>query len=128
MGLLVEIKERQRPDVLIDRLAVLLATEGWLDDVLVISVDHPSLVRAQQRIVGLRTELITHARHVDPAALATRAGAASVAMEWNMFHPDNAQALHSASIAVRLTVPRPERLPYASNMASTTSRDLQMLS
>ena len=83
MGLLVEIKERQRPDVLIDRLAELLATEGWLDDVLVISFDHPSLVRAHQQIVGLRTELITHARHVDPAALATRAEAASV--EWNMF-------------------------------------------
>lgn len=110
MSLLVEIKERQRPDVLVDRLVELLVTEGWLDDLLVISFDHPSLVRAQRRIAGLRTELITHARHVDPAALAIRAGATSVAMEWDMFHPDDAQALHDEAIAVRLTVPRPEHL------------------
>ena len=43
-------------------------------------------------------------------ALARRAGAASVAIEWDMFHPDDARALHGAAIAVRLTVPRPERL------------------
>lgn len=110
MGLLVEIKERQRPDRLIDRLADLLPIEGWLDDVLVISFDHTFLMRAQQRIADLRTELITHARHVDPAALASRAGAASVAIEWDMFHPDDARNLHAASIAVRLTIPKPERL------------------
>ena len=110
MGLLVEIKERQRPDRLIDRLADLFAIEGWLDDVLLISFDHPVLMRAQRRIAGLRTELITHARHIDPAALATRAGAASVAIEWDMFQPDDARALHDASIAVRLTIPRPQRL------------------
>ena len=110
MGLLIEIKERQRPDALIDRLADLFAIEGWLDDVLVISFDHPVLIQAQQRIAGLRTELITHARHIDPAALATRAGAASVAIEWDMFHPDDARTLHGAAIAVRLTIPRPERL------------------
>lgn len=110
MGLLVEIKERRRPDLLIDRLADLVAIDGGLDEVLVISFDHPALMRAQQRIEGLRTELITHARHIDPAALATRAGAVSVALEWDMFHPDDARALHDACIAVRLTIPRPERL------------------
>lgn len=110
MGLLVEIKERRRPDLLIDRLADLFAIDGGLDEVLVISFDHPALMRAQQRIEGLRTELITHARHIDPAALATRAGAVSVALEWDMFHPDDARALHDACIAVRLTIPRPERL------------------
>lgn len=110
MGLLVEIKERRRPDLLIDSLADLVAIDGGLDEVLVISFDHPALMRAQQRIEGLRTELITHARHIDPAALATRAGAVSVALEWDMFHPDDARALHDACIAVRLTIPRPERL------------------
>ena len=42
--------------------------------------------------------------------MARRAGAASVAMEWNMFHPDDAEALHAAGIAVRVTLPRPEVL------------------
>jgi glycerophosphoryl diester phosphodiesterase len=110
LGLLVEIKERQRPDALIERLASILARTGAVGDILVISFDHPSLQRAQSRIPGLRTELITHARHVDPAALARRAGATSVAIEADMFHPDDAAALHHAGIAVRVTIPRPERI------------------
>jgi glycerophosphoryl diester phosphodiesterase len=110
IGLLVEIKERRRPDILIGRLASVLTRTGASDDVLLISFDHPSLERAQARIPGLRTELITHARHVDPVALARRAGAASVAIEADMFHPDDAAALHAAGIAVRVTIPRPERI------------------
>jgi glycerophosphoryl diester phosphodiesterase len=110
LGTLVEIKERQRPDALIERLAALLAEAEALDEVLAISFDHPSLMRAQARIPGLRTELITHARHADPAGMAHRAGATSVAIEADMFHPDDAIALHAVGIAVRVTVPRPERV------------------
>jgi len=110
IGLHVEIKERLRTDRLIERLAAVLAEADALDDVVVISFDHPSLVRAQARIPGLRTELITHARHVDPAAMARRTAAASVSIEWNMFHPDDARALHEAGVAVRVTIPRPERV------------------
>ena len=87
-----------------------------------ISFDHPSLLRVKERIPGVRTELITHARHVDPAGLAKRAGAASVAIEWDMFHPDDARALHDAGIAVRVTVPRPERIAARRHTVSTTSR------
>ena len=108
--LLVEIKERQRPDVLIERMAVVLEETGMRDDILAISFDHPSLLHAQARIPGLRTELITHARHADPAALARRAGASSVAIEADMFHPDDAVALHAIDVAVRVTIPRPERI------------------
>jgi glycerophosphoryl diester phosphodiesterase len=110
VGLLVEIKERQRPDVMIDRLAGVLAEHDALDEVLVISFDHPSLVAAQRRIPGLRTELITHARHVDPVEMARRAGASSVAIEADMFHPDDARALRAAGVATRVTVPRPARI------------------
>ena len=110
MGLLIEIKERQRTERLIDRLADVLATAQAADDVLVISFDHPSLQQVKQRIPGIRTELITHARHLDPAGLARRAGAESVAIEWDMFQPDDARALHEAGIAVRVTMPKPERL------------------
>jgi glycerophosphoryl diester phosphodiesterase len=110
LGLLVEIKERQRPGLLIEMLGRVLREQGALEDVLVISFDHPSLVMARERIPGLRTELITHARHVDPVSIACRAGAASVAIEWDMFHPDDAVALHEAGIATRVTIPRPDRI------------------
>ena len=43
LALLVEIKERQRPDALIERLGVVLSAQQAIDDVLVISFDHPSL-------------------------------------------------------------------------------------
>lgn len=110
IGLLVEIKERQRADRMITRLGEVLAAAQAVDDVLVISFDHVSLVTVRQRIPGVRTELITHARHVDPAGLGRRAGAASLAIEADMFHADDAQALHAAGIAVRVTLPRPERI------------------
>lgn len=108
IGLLVEIKERQRVERMIARLAEVLRDS--LDDVLVISFDHVSLVAVRERIPGARTELITHARHVDPAGLARRAGAASVAIEADMFHADDARALHAAGVAVRVTLPRPEKI------------------
>ena len=110
VALHVEIKERRRKDLLIDRLGEVLAAASAVKDVLVISFDHPSLVQAQARIPGLRTELITHARHVDPVALAQRAQATSVAIEWDMFHPDDAIALHRAGFAVRVTIPKPARI------------------
>lgn len=110
MALHVEIKERRRTDLLIDRLGEILQAADAVDEVLVISFDHPSLMRVRRRIPNLRTELITHARHVDPVAMAQRAGAASVAVEWDMFHPDDARALHKAGIAVRVTIPKPSRI------------------
>ena len=110
MGLLVEIKERRRTDLMIERLAEVLTAERAVEEVLVISFDHPSLLDMKLRLPAVRTELITHARHVDPVGLARRAGAASLAIEWDMFHPDDARALHAAGVAVRVTLPRPERL------------------
>jgi glycerophosphoryl diester phosphodiesterase len=110
IGLLVEIKERQRVDRMIVRLGAVLAGAKAINDVLVISFDHVSLVAARARIPGARTELITHARHLDPVGLARGAEASSVAIEADMFHADDARALHAAGIAVRVTLPRPERI------------------
>jgi glycerophosphoryl diester phosphodiesterase len=110
IGLLVEIKERQRVERMIARLGEVLAAATALDDVLVISFDHVSLVAVRERIAGVRTELITHARHIDPVGLALRAGAASVAIEADMFHAGDARDLHAAGIAVRVTLPRPAKI------------------
>jgi hypothetical protein len=60
-------------------------------------------VRLRDQFPQIRTELITHARHVDPLGLARLAGASSVSIEWDMFDPADADALHSGGIAVRLT-------------------------
>jgi glycerophosphoryl diester phosphodiesterase len=110
IGLLIELKERRRVDLLMRHLLALLAQTGAFEDALVISFDHPSLARLVALEPRVRTELITHARHLDPAGLARRAGASSLAIEWDMFHPADAAALHVAGVAVRVTVPRPERM------------------
>jgi glycerophosphoryl diester phosphodiesterase len=110
IGLLIEIKERQRVVHALDVLGSQLTAAKAEGDVLVISFDHVSLLSLRERFPTLRTELITHARHVDPAKLAKRAGAISVSIEWGMFHPDDARALHAAGIAVRISLPRPERI------------------
>ena len=55
MGLLVEIKERQRADRLIERLGAVLEAQESVDGVLVISFDHPSLLRVQARLPEVRT-------------------------------------------------------------------------
>ncbi len=109
VGLLVEIKERQRVPRILDRLGELLAAEKAEDDLLVISFDHVSLRQLRDKFPALRTEIITHARHADPIAVARSAAAVSVSIEWNMFHPDDAVALHDSGIAVRVSIPRPER-------------------
>jgi glycerophosphoryl diester phosphodiesterase len=110
--LLIEIKEREQLDSMIDRLGRLLESEKAINDVLVISFDHPSLVRLRARFPTIRTEIITHAGHADPVAMARRAGAASVSIEWEMFAAEDARALHAADIAVRVTLPRPESLAF----------------
>ncbi len=109
IGLLVEIKERQRQQVMLDKLARFLRDENALEDILIISFDHVSLLRLKEQLPAVRTELITHARHVDPVGMAQVAKAQSVSIEWNMFHPDDARALHDAGIAVRASIPRPDR-------------------
>jgi glycerophosphoryl diester phosphodiesterase len=110
MGLVLEIKEAERPDVAVDRAVSLLGETGSLDRVVVISFDHVVLKRAVERHPGLRTEAITHARHADIVGVLRSCGASAVSIELEMFHPDDARALHEASCSIRVHVPRPEQL------------------
>ena len=91
MGLVLEIKEAERPDLAVDRVAALLEATGAADRVIVISFDHVVLKRAVERHPGLRTEAITHARHADIVGVLRACGASSVSIELDMFHPDDAQ-------------------------------------
>lgn len=110
VGLLIELKDYDHDEAMFDRLAVLLEETATMDWVVLISFDHPQLVKAKRRIPGLRTEGITHARHCDPAALAARAQLDSVAIEARSFSPEDARALHGAGVAVRCTLPIPAKI------------------
>ena len=110
MGIVLEIKEVERPDLAVDKVAALLRATDTLDRVIVISFDHVVLKRAVERHPGLRTEAITHARHADIIGVLKACGAASVSIELDMFQPDDAMALHEAGFSNRLSMPRPDKL------------------
>jgi glycerophosphoryl diester phosphodiesterase len=110
MGVVLEIKETERPDLAVDRVAALLDATGAAVRVMVLSFDHVVLKRAVGRYPGLRTEAITHARHADLVGVLRACGANSVSIELGMFHPDDGRALHDAGLSSRVHLPRPEAL------------------
>lgn len=110
IGLVLEIKEAERADLAVDRVAALLKATGTADRVIVISFDHVVLKHAVERHPGLRTEAITHARHAGIVGVLKACGASSVSIELDMFHPDDGKALHDAGYSNRVHVPRPEQL------------------
>jgi glycerophosphoryl diester phosphodiesterase len=112
LGLVAEIKERQRIGRLVERLGTLLEETGALAEVVLISFDHVDLLRAKDAIPGIRTEGITHARHADPVGVAHSARLDSLSIELARFDPDDARALHAAGIALRCHVPPPDRLAH----------------
>jgi hypothetical protein len=110
MGLVLEIKEAERPDLAVDRVAEALAAAGAGESAMVISFDHVVLKRAAERHPGLRTEAITHARHADLLGVLRSCGASSVSIELEMFRPDDARALHDTGFSNRVHLPRPDEL------------------
>ena len=109
-GLVLEIKEAERPDLAVDRVAGLLEETSTTDRAIVIGFDHVVLKRAVERHPGIRTEAIIHARHADIVGVLRACGARSVSIELDMFQPDDAKALHDAGLSNRVHLPRPEAL------------------
>jgi glycerophosphoryl diester phosphodiesterase len=110
MGIFLEIKEAERPDLAVDRVVELLEASGIADRTMIISFDHVVLKRAVERHPGIRTQAITHARHADILGVLRACGARSVAIEFDMFHPDDAKALHDAGFSNRVSLPGSEAL------------------
>jgi glycerophosphoryl diester phosphodiesterase len=110
MGIVLEIKEAERPELCADLVADLLNTTGTSDRVIVISFDHVVLKGLVERHKGLKTEAITHARHADIVAVLKSCGASSVSIELDMFRPEDGRTLHQAGLANRVHIPRPEKL------------------
>ncbi len=107
-GPVPRIKEAERPDLAVDRIAELAAATGTGDRVTVISFDHVVLKHAAKRHPDIATQAITHARHADIVGVLRVCGAGSVAVELDMFHPDDAKALHDFGYSVRLGLPGPD--------------------
>jgi glycerophosphoryl diester phosphodiesterase len=110
MGLVVEMKERERPDAMLSRvLAVLKETDG-AGNVIVLSFNHVDLARIKEREPRVRTEAIVHARHVDIVGVLRACGADSVSIELEMFAPEDAVALHAAGYSNRVHLPNTAEL------------------
>ncbi len=110
MGIVLEIKEAEQPDRAAERIAELVRSTDTIDRVIVISFDHVVLQQLSARHPEMRTEAITHARHVDLAGVLRACGASSVSIELDMFRSEDARALHAAGYAIRLSMPRPDQL------------------
>jgi glycerophosphoryl diester phosphodiesterase len=110
LGLVVELKDSRRTEELVRSIGEVLERLDAFDDVVVISFDHPSLLRAKELVPRLRTEGIVHARFADPVAVATSARLDSISIELDMFHADDARRLHDAGVAIRCHLPRPDVL------------------
>jgi len=110
MGVFVEIKEAERPDLAVDRVVELLEATGTAGRTIIIGFDHVVLKRAADRHPRISTQAITHARHADIVGVLRACGAGSVSIELDMFHPDDARALHDAGFSNRVSLPDPEVL------------------
>lgn len=108
IGLVVEIKEFQDTDGIIEKIAELVEGSDAADHAIFISFDHTVLKRLKERAPKVRTEGILHARHADVVAVAKAADLDSVSVECMMFRPEDGAALHQAGVAVRFHLQRPE--------------------
>jgi glycerophosphoryl diester phosphodiesterase len=110
IGIFVEIKESERPDLAVDRVMEMVGAGGIADKTIIIGFDHVVLKRAVDRHPGVVTQAIIHARHVDILGVLRACGAGSVSIELDMFHPDDAKAVHDAGFSIRVNLPRSEAL------------------
>jgi glycerophosphoryl diester phosphodiesterase len=110
IGIFLEIKEVERSDLAVDRVAGLLEATGTADRTILIGFDHVMLKRALERHPWIRTQAITHARHADIVGVLPACGAGSVSIELDMFHPEDAKVLHDTGYSNRVSLPRTEIL------------------
>lgn len=110
MGVVLEVKEYERPELAAERVVGALDATGTADRVLFLSFDHVALKNVAEKRPDIRTEAIVHARHADLIGVLKACAASSVSIELDMFHPDDGRALHAAGISNRVHLPRPEKL------------------
>jgi glycerophosphoryl diester phosphodiesterase len=110
IGVVIEMKERERPDQLSSRLLEVLHETDSSGHALALSFNHVDLAKLKEKEPGIRVEAILHARHVNIVSVVKACGADSVSIELNMFAAEDAAALHAAGLSNRLSLPKPEKL------------------
>lgn len=108
--LAIEMKEHERPDRLADIMIETLRDMDAFAYVAISSFDHLDLRRVKEIEPRLQTEAILQHRLVDIVASMRSGGIDGVSLELNRFHRADAEALQEAGIAVRLSLPLPEKL------------------
>jgi glycerophosphoryl diester phosphodiesterase len=113
VGLIIEMKERERPDILTRKLVEVIRETDAFGVCEGLSFNHVDLQRLKNLDGRIRTEAITHAHHVDVFSVLRACRADSVSIELGMFDPDEARAVHDAGYSNRLNLPPPARhSPY----------------
>lgn len=124
MGFEVEIKEKRRLGPYIEALAALMADPEDRARAMMISFDHASLRAVKQAIPGIRTGGIAHERFGDPVLVARSADLDQLCIDLDVFHPDDARALHEAGISIRCHAYSPERIERAERLGLDYRRKL----
>jgi glycerophosphoryl diester phosphodiesterase len=119
IGLVVEIKEFQDIGRLVARLEKVIEETGANDQAIFISFDHVVLRDLKERLPGIRTEGIVHARHADVAAVARAANLDSVSIEHMMFQPEDGEALHRQGLRCAATSSAPTSIRAMRKAVST---------
>jgi glycerophosphoryl diester phosphodiesterase len=108
IGLVIEIKEVVQLKRFLEKLTQLLEATDLAEQAVFISFDHTVLQALKRLVPDVRTEGITHARHVDIVEVARTANLNSVSIEHGMFRPEDSEKLHEAGISVRVHIPPPQ--------------------
>lgn len=108
-----EIKEKRDLPGMIAALQDALALPEDRERVMLISFDHASLLAAKKAIPGVKTGGILHERLGDPVNAAQAAELDELCIDWNVFHPDDARALHDSGIVIRCHAYSPARIAEA---------------
>ncbi len=121
----VEIKEKLNLDAYYEALAAVLQPAD-MDRVMMISFDHKSLKDVKAAIPGLRTGGICHERYADPVTVARISDLDELCIDLDVFHPDDAEQLHAAGIAIRCHAYKPSTWDKARAAGFQWDRDLPL--
>lgn len=100
----VEIKEKLGFQAYVDALRHAVADPSDGARVMMISFDHAQLKFLKSAVPGIRTGGIVHERYADPVAVARLSELDQLCIDLDVFHPDDAAALHAANISIRCHV------------------------
>lgn len=95
----VELKGTNNPE-LVSRTLALLHEHQMIDDVLLISFDHPALRRAAALCPGVLTGPLYVGRLADPTAVARAADAQVLCPQWSSIEPADVATVHAANLGV----------------------------